>query len=187
MTKKNAIHEQLEGVEDVSCQVLKERWKWISWSIFSKSWSDWFNSQKICTFVSLWIPLYRDREKAAIVSMLTPNTIFVHSSFCCSDSWKAVQPTQSINILIGIYRNELHSNAPAMGGDGDHHADQHHRLPHQHLLLLRRPLRRQVLRRGRDRVRSPHPRQPPHTPAFYACCRFCSRTIRAKGKFELCI
>ena len=72
-----------------------------------------------------------------------------------------------------------------MGCDGDDNAHQHHGLPHQHLLLFRRPLRCQVLRRRRERVRSAHPDQPPRTPVIYACCRFCGGKVRTEGIFFL--
>ena len=115
--------------------------------------------------------------------LLTSNIIFVHSTsslFRLLSTPKLLRRS-TISRFSPAFRNELHSNAPTMGGDGDHHADQHHGLPHQHLLLLRRPLRRQVLRRRRDRVRPPHPGQPPHTPTIYACCGFCGREVRTEG------
>ena len=115
--------------------------------------------------------------------LLTSNIIFVHSTsslFRLLSTPKLLRRS-TISRFSPAFRNELHSNAPTMGGDGDHHADQHHGLPHQHLLLLRRPLRRQVLRRRRDRVRPPHPSHPPHTPAIYACCGFCGREVRTEG------
>ena len=164
-----------------------DMWKWQSlWRSGRRVWATFLSGPGSIVFWVLFDPppnssLQRYGECCKYVCPSSPQTYHLYT-FNTSSLFRLLSTPELLSSSTSSrFRNELHSNAPTMGGDGDHHADQHHGLPHQHLLLLRRPLRRQVLWRRRDRVRSPHPSQPPHTPTIYACCGFCGREVRTEG------